>query len=76
MQCYMQAEALAIPLFLHTSAHSDAEHGFTSMRKGGREINTPQERKKQSTLDLSHMAILHSKEADTQAVINEPSTVR
>jgi hypothetical protein len=32
----------------HASAHSVAGHGFTSMRKGGRRVSTPQERKKQS----------------------------
>ena len=37
----------------HASAHSVAGHGFTSMRKGGRRVSTPQERKKQSILDLS-----------------------
>jgi hypothetical protein len=37
---------------VHASALSDAEHGFTSMRKGGRRVST-QERKKQFTLDLS-----------------------
>ncbi len=37
----------------HASALSIAGHGFTSMRKGGRSASTPQERKKQSTLDLS-----------------------
>ena len=35
------------------SAHSVAGHGFTSMRKGGKRVSTPQERKKQSILDLS-----------------------
>ncbi len=37
----------------HASALSDAGHGFSSMRKGGKRVNTPQERKKQSILDLS-----------------------
>ncbi len=86
MQCYKQA-ARADPLILeymlvnlemfHSSALSDAEHGFTSMQKGGRRVSTPQEHKKQSILDLSQyqrMVILYSRQADT--VVNKPSTLR
>ena len=37
----------------HASVLLVAEHGFTSIRKGGRRASTPQERKKQSILDLT-----------------------